>query len=48
MLHLLHRAYPVINSAGHVVGLIPQKMVVILLEELAFYRKEELLDEKKM
>ena len=47
LLNLLHHAYPVYNSANKLVGLIPKKMIVILLEELAFYRKEDLEDQSK-
>lgn len=35
-----HNAYPVINTAGRLVGLIPKHMVVRILEKKAFYDKD--------
>ena len=32
-----HNAYPVINTAGRLVGVIPKHMVVKILEKKAFY-----------
>ena len=37
-----HHAFPVVNSANNVVGLIPKKMIVNLLILKAFYNKEKL------
>ena len=34
-----HNAYPVINTAEHLVGLIPKSILVKLLEKKAFYDK---------
>ena len=35
-----HNAYPVVNTAGRLVGLIPKRVVVTILEKKAFYDKE--------
>ena len=35
-----HHGFPVVNTAGKVVGLIPQSMLVKLLKKKAFYKKE--------
>jgi len=35
-----HNAYPVVNTADRLVGLIPKSILVKLLEKKAFYNKE--------
>ena len=35
-----HHAFPVVNAAGNVIGLIPKKMIVTLLVLKAFYNRE--------
>ena len=35
-----HHAFPVVNSANNVVGLIPKKIIVNLLIMKAFYHKD--------
>ena len=35
-----HNAYPVINTAGRLVGNIPKSMLVKILEKKSFYDKE--------
>ena len=35
-----HNAFPVVNTAGRLVGLIPKSMVVVILEKKAFYDRE--------
>lgn len=37
-----HNAYPVVNTAGRLVGLIPKRIVVKLLEKKAFYDKNSI------
>ena len=37
-----HNAYPVVNTAGRLVGLIPKRIVVKLLEKKAFYDKDSI------
>lgn len=37
-----HNAYPVVNTAGRLVGLIPKRMVVAILEKKSFYDKESI------
>ena len=37
-----HNAYPVVNTAGRLVGLIPKRLVVRILEKKAFYDKESI------
>ena len=37
-----HNAYPVVNTAGRLVGLIPKRLVVKILEKKAFYDKERI------
>ena len=44
LLNTLHHGFPVINTAGNLVGLIPKKMLVILLEEKGFYKKDEIVE----
>lgn len=35
-----HNAFPVVNTAGRLVGLIPKSMVVTILEKKSFYDRE--------
>jgi len=35
-----HNGFPVINTAGRLVGLIPKSMVIEILEQKSFYDKE--------
>jgi len=35
-----HNAFPVVNTAGRLVGLIPKSMVVVILEKKAFYDRD--------
>lgn len=37
-----HNAYPVVNTAGRLVGLIPKRFVVKILEKKAFYDKDSI------
>ena len=37
-----HNAFPVVNTAGNLVGLIPKSIVVKLLSKKAFYKKERI------
>ena len=37
-----HNAYPVVNTAGRLVGLIPKRFVVKMLEHKQFYDKESI------
>ena len=37
-----HNGFPVINTAGMLVGLINRRMVVVLLEQKAFYSRDQL------
>ena len=37
-----HNGFPVLNTAGRLVGLIPKSIVVRLLEKKAFYDKNRL------
>jgi len=37
-----HNAYPVVNTAGRLVGLIPKRCVVKILEKKSFYDKESI------
>ena len=36
-----------LNTAGNLVGLIPMTMIVILLEEKSFYKKDEIVKKYK-
>lgn len=40
VLRTTHSSFPVLNSAGNLVGLIPKHMIVILLEKKAFYKQK--------
>lgn len=37
-----HNAYPVVNTAGRLVGLMPKNIVVAILEKKHFYDKESI------
>lgn len=41
-----HHAFPVLNSRGNVVGLIPKNYVLILLEARAFYREDGVVEDE--
>ena len=43
-LQVVHMGYPVKNSANKLVGMIPRKMIVTVLEEEAWYEREEYED----
>lgn len=40
-----HHAFPVLNSRGNVVGLMPKNYILTLLEARAFYRMDGMVDE---
>ena len=37
-----HNAYPVVNTAGRLVGLMPKNIVVAILEKKHFYDRESI------
>ena len=37
-----HNAYPVVNTAGRLVGLMPKNIVVTILEKKSFYDKDSI------
>ena len=43
-----HNAYPVVNTAGRLVGLIPKNIVVAILEKKHFYDKDNIDNSKMM
>ena len=47
LLETNHNGFPVLNTAGNLVGLIPMTMIVILLEEKSFYKKDEIVKKYK-
>jgi len=40
-----HHGFPILNSRGNVVGLIPKNYAVTLLDSRAFYRVDGLVDD---